>query len=705
MAETSWSKQVFKLSLLLCGASLLVVCIEVFSYWREQNRLAEAAKINGKQEAVRASKYIDDKLRQLQNTANSIARDLTEGRLTDEQLLERAKKDLEQNPDFLEVGAAYTPFAYNPNMRLYAPFYTRKTGKIQLEQIEKSYDYTKPENYWYYNTLADGSLWIEPDFDKSSGAIVTDYNVAFYRDDPKTKEKTPAGIIYANYSLEKLKTLIDSLDLGKSGYGVLISSKGVILAHPNYEYVKEQKNLLAIADERKNKQLRLIGEKAIKRESAAIDFVDEFTGQSSWVFIEPIPLTGWSMAVVVNKKDNAVDNQTIKQQLIRLTLEVILFLFFLSILVFRADKGSIKSLWTVTFTFSVSCLAGIGFIWYLAFSDQSYKTNRNLLLSQANVNHLLNPQVSAEKKLNQKPPLYVPTGFYVQSIKFNSSNDVLVNGYIWQKYDNNFPNNLPRGFILPEGYDDIKIDEAYRYKRNNVEVIGWYFEATLRQNFDFSKYPFDLNDVWIRLWPKAFTISDLDRSIILVPDFASYETIDPISQPGLERDFVLEGFDIEGSFFEYKFNSYNTNFGLTNSISTKSSPELYFTVILKRAFIGIFISRIIPLAVVSLLLFAILPLSRERGMEIVGACAGFIFIVILDQISLRGLIPAKGIIYYEYFYFVIYLFILVVVINALLLNNDKNIALVQYKNNLIPKLLYWPTLLGILLITTALIFY
>lgn len=705
MSKNSWSKQVFKLSLLLCGVSLLVVVIEVVSYWREEKRLVEAAKINGKQEAVRASKYIENRLRQLQNTATSIAWDLTEGRLTDRQLLERAKKELEQNPDFLEVGAAYKPFAYNPNIRLYAPFYTRKTGKIQLEQIEKSYDYTKPENYWYYNTLADGSLWVEPGFDKSSGTIVADYDVAFYRIDPQTKEKTPVGIVYANYSVDTLKTLINSLELGKSGYGFLISNKGVILAHPNRDYVKNQKTVFDIAEERKSPQLRLIGEKAIKVQRAALDFVDEFTGQSSWVFIEPIPLSGWSMAVVVNKNDNSIDKQTIRLQLIRLTLEVILFLFFLSIIVFRADKGSVKSLWTVAFTFSASCLAGIGFIWYLALSDQSYKNNRNLLLSQARVNNLLNPQVRAAEKLNQKPPLYVPTGFFVQAIKFNSSTDVLVNGYIWQKYDNNFPNNLPRGFILPEGYDDIKIEEAYRYKRNNVEVIGWYFEATLRQNFDFSKYPFDLNDVWIRLWPKAFTISDIDRSIILVPDLASYETIDPISKPGLEQDFVLEGFQIEGSFFEYKFNSYNTNFGLSNTISTKQYPELYFTVILKRAFIGIFISKIIPLAVVTLLLFAILPLSSEHGIEIIGACAGFIFIVILDQISLRGLIPANGIIYFEYFYFAIYLFILLVVINALLLTYNRNIPFIQYQNNFIPKLLYWPSLLGLLLITTALIFY
>ncbi|MCL1466216.1 hypothetical protein [Argonema galeatum] len=98
-------------------------------------------------------------------------------------------------------------------------------------------------------------------------------------------------------------------------------------------------------------------------------------------------------------------------------------------------------------------------------------------------------------------------------------------------------------------------------------------------------------------------------------------------------------------------------------------------------------------------------MSREHGMEVVGSCAGFIFIVILDQIALRGQVAAHGIIYFEYFYFVVYLLILLVAVNSILLNQKKNIWFIQYKDNQLPTVLYWPTLLGILLIITAAIFY
>ena len=706
MTKISWQKLVFNLSLLFCCTNLLVLSIEGFSSWREHNLRIHTAKKQARLAAIRSSQQIGKNLIKIQDTANAIASDLSSGQLTDEQLLARVKKELEKNPNLLAFGAAYKPFAYKPNIRLYAPYYTRKNGKIELRQTENLSDYTKPTpaNEWYHKSLADGSIWVEPYFDQAFQETLIDYNVTFYRTDPQTQQKTPVGVIYANYSLNKLQELMNSLDLGKSGYGFILSQKGVYLAHPNQQYVKEQITIFDRARKRKDQKVWLIGEKAIKGERAVIDYTNGLTGEVSWAIVQPIPVAGWSMVAVVIKDEVLLDNQATRQRSIRITIEVIIFLFFLSILLFRADQGTTKSLWAISFTASILCVAGIGFIWYLVLSERGYKNNRNLLLTKPSVDNLLQPRIKLAEQVKQKPPVYIPTGVFVQAIKFNSANDVFVNGYIWQKYYDGIHDGLSRGFILPEGYE-LELDEAYRYKQNNTEVIGWYFEAVLRQNFNFSQYPFDANDVWIRLWPKDFNRNDLNREVILVPDLTSYDVINPLAQPGLEQDFVLEGWSIESSFFEYKFNNYNSNFGFENTLIKKNYPELYFTVILKRAFLGIFIARLVPLGVIAILLFVMMPLSREHGMEIVGACGGFIFIVILDQISVRGQLTTPGIIYFEYLYFVIYLFILLVAANAILLKLEKDIPFIQYQNNQIPKLLYWPTLLGILLIVTALTFY
>lgn len=82
MKTNSRSNRVFKITLILCGLSLIVVLTEIFTFWKQQNRTEEIAKTNAKQEAVRASKQLEEKLRKLQDTANAIARDLTESKLT-----------------------------------------------------------------------------------------------------------------------------------------------------------------------------------------------------------------------------------------------------------------------------------------------------------------------------------------------------------------------------------------------------------------------------------------------------------------------------------------------------------------------------------------------------------------------------------------------------------------------------------------------
>lgn len=705
MKKESLSSQLCKILFILCSLSLFVVCGEIINFNHKQNRLTEIAKNQASQEAKKAVRQLEEKLQKQKATVNYIAQILTEQKLEEKELLALLKQELEKNPDYLEVGVAYQPFAYKSNQRLYAPYYTRKTGKTEQDRIGNYYDYTKPNNKWFYDTLEKGSLWNDPVYYENSERFVSDYLVAFHKLESQSQKKSPVGVAYANLSLEKINELIKDLDVGKSGYVLLLSRKGEFLATPQQEYVKNRETIYNLAKQRQNPQLLNIAEKVREGKRASVEFLDEITGKSSWVFLEPISLNGWTLALVAIKEDSAINLDVRRQQLIRIALETVLFLFLLSIILFRGYEGNTKNLWRISISLGVFCFSGIGFIWYLVLSEENYKDDRNLLLNSADVQNLLIPQFKLAKSLAKSPPLLIPTGVFIQNVKFDSANDVLVTGYVWQKYTKGLHDDVERGFYLPEGYE-VEINQIYRTNNENTEIIGWHFEATLRQNFVFTKYPFDYNDVWVRIWPTFFTKKNTKfSSVIFTPDFNSYEVLNPTSKPGLEEDFVSAEWNIESSFFEYKFRNYNTTFGLGTYQDNRKYPELYFTVILKRDFLGILIARIIPITVVAILLFIILLLSKDGGLEVIGACAGFIFVIILDQINLRGLVAAKGIIYFEYFYFVTYILILVVAVNSILLHRDKKVPLIEYENNLIVKLVYWPSFLSILLLITAFVFY
>ena len=703
-----WQQRIFRLSLSLCVISFLSATFTIYAYWREKNQTRETAKNNARQEAIRAAKEIDNQLRKLQDSANSIAHDISQGKLKDQQLLERLKSTIEQNPNWFGLGVAYAPYTYKPQMRLYAPYYIRKQGKLQLLQLESFYDYTQPrKGDWYIQSLASGSVWLEPHFGAATNTLLAEFSTPFYRLNPKTKKNIPSGVVFANYSLDGLKNLMNSLKLGKTGYGFILSKKGTFIYSHREDWVKEQKTIFQIISQAyKPEKLRVPAQKALKGSKIEMDFNDPLTGQSSWIFFEPIPTTGWTLSAVFIQDEILLNTKSLHNKLILINLQIISFFFFLFILIFRAYKGSVRSLWAVSSSISVVLLAGIGFIWYLQISEHKIEQKNNIvLLKKAGLNKFLQSRKSENP---QDSPLYIPTGVFVQSLEFQDANDVFVTGYIWQKYDKNIPQTVSRGFILPEAVDP-NVTEIHRHQDQNFEVIVWYFEAKLRENFDYSKYPFDVKDVQIRLWPKDFY-----KNIILTPDFDAYDLMIPTSLPGLEEDFVLPGWNLESSFFQYKLNNYNTNFGINSYIGQDNFPELYFTVILQRNFINILISNMMIIIVVLLLLFCIQILiikHKESGenqdftaLEIVSACGAFLFIIIIDQINLRQKIVTAGIIYLDYFYFILYIMIILVAINAILFASNIKLDWIHYKNNLIPKLLYWPTNLALLLLVTMLVF-
>ena len=134
---------------------------------------------------------------------------------------------------------------------------------------------------------------------------------------------------------------------------------------------------------------------------------------------------------------------------------------------------------------------------------------------------------------------------------------------------------------------DASFSEAYRRVQDGVETVGWYFHATLRQNIDIAKYPFDHGTLSIRLWYK-----DFDRRMLLVPDLASYTLTNPTSKPGLDKRLELTGWRISGSFFDYHLLNYETDFGI--GLDQATFPELNFRVGLKRNLINVAIRNMGP---------------------------------------------------------------------------------------------------------------
>ncbi|MEM9542370.1 MAG: tetratricopeptide repeat protein [Cyanobacteria bacterium P01_E01_bin.42] len=698
----SW---IFYTALGLATASLCVGVVVNLFFWSDRREKLQEGQLNAKREALWASFEIEQELRLAQKNALELSALLSSGQVNDFDLPELLRQDIQKVPNLARLGAAYKPFAYSPDVRLFAPTALRVDEEIESLQAEEfDFNYILPQYAWYRNTINEGPNWGEP-YPGPEDTPLSELAIGFYTPFSRivAGQAQSRGVVFAEYSLNQLKAVVNSLNIGKTGYGFLVSGSGIFLSHPDNDLVDGKTNLLDLALDQDNAEFLALVEQALTGEQVEGNFTDEITGQRAWLLLQPIALNGWAVGVVFLEEELLPASSTVRQKTIIIALSYALFLIFGSIVALRVDRGKRANLWASSIFASLILVAKIGLVWNLALANRNYVSARNLLLSPAEVTKAVAGPIQTAQQAGKEAPVQIPTGVFVQSMDFRSANEVFVTGYIWQKYSKDIDEEIARGILFPDAIDsnDVEIREEYRYEEDDQEVIGWYFETTLHQNFRFDSYPFDQKDISVRIWP-----AEWERTVILTPDLAGYEVINPRSKPGLDADLDLLGWNIQDSFFEYRLRTYNANFGHEGVNLGAGIPELYFTVVSKRAFIGPFVSKIGPQFVVLSLLFAMLLISdREKAMEIIAACSAFIFIVILDQISIREQVVSKGLIYFEYFYLIIYLYIFLVAINAILLLVQPDFSLVRYKDNLISKVSFWPSLLALLLLVTIFVFY
>ena len=406
-----------------------------------------------------------------------------------------------------------------------------------------------------------------------------------------------------------------------------------------------------------------------------------------------------------------IEPTTTGSALVPILVALLGFVLTLAVAVLRPERGETGRLIATATIWSVALLVALGCVWYLiqaAVHDDP--AVGQLVTSQREVDAYLAQHLPATDG-GAGMPFLIPTGVMVQSFEFQNAFDVEVTGYVWQKYAPAIPPEITRGFVLPEAEDAYAAEEAYRFTAaDGTEVIGWYFHATLRQAFDYRRYPFDRQDIWLRLWHH-----DFGRRVVLVPDFASYDDLDPMALPGIEAQFVYDIWEPEYAAFSYAINRYNTSLGFAPSAERTGFPELYFNVGLKRSFVSPFFDHIVLAIVVALLLFAILVLTttdeerRQRfGIStfgVLGSCSGLLFAVVVKHGQVRSSISPHQIAYLEALPFILYVAIVLVALNAILLVSPVRIGLIEYRHNLLPPLLYWPLLLGLLLTVTLFTFY
>ncbi len=688
---------------LICLPALITTVVLTYQHIKFKNEIYESAKSDLQQLTVDGVTQIDSILSQAMNSAEMLADGITKGQVNKQNMLKKLQDMLASNANYFGVTITFAPFGFDPSIRLYSAYYSKSgpEGELEFLQLADIYDYTTPEYDWYVEPMDKGNRWGEPYWDEAGKTYLTTYSALFYIEHPETKERVPNGVVTIDISMRQIKNIIESLDVGPSGFGALTTQEGNYLYHPDYDYVLSHKNLTDVAREKNDKDRIEVANRALKREGGIIDHISTTTGQASWFIFEPVPISGWSLQNTFLLDDIQVDVDTLRRQVIWIVIVAIIFLTSLSALILKIQRGNTARIWVMSGITSLLLFVGIGIIWNLALTYHDSDKGAGIRVSdKGTLKQIMNNFDQRSLRKHLKPPTYIPTGVFIEAIELRGANDVSVTGRMWQKYPNDFTADIGQGFQIGRA-KNVKVMEIDSQEFNGETVINWRFQADLRTQLDYSRYPLEVEKIRMQILPW-----ETSENIVLVPDLDAYKLMAATLLPGLDKSVFIPGWDLTETFFLFRTVKEYTNFGVERNFDREQFPGLYFEIGIKRIFVDAFISNLTPLIVVTIILFSVslLPPSIDIS-RVLGICVSVFFVVVFAHLAIRRNISIGEIFYLEYFFFVIYLTILLAPVNSFRTSLEIPSRFFEYQNGLIPKAIYWPSIMGIFFVITAWKFY
>jgi hypothetical protein len=606
-----------------------------------------------------------------------------------------------------------TTYRLKTQRELWAPFYKKGLEKA----VKFPYDYTDTHTsgrYWYSENLLEGS-WTDPYLGTANNTLVISYRSPINSDHQLQKND---GIVCLDYALGYIQEEVAKLNLYRKGYGIIINEDSIIVSHPSSVYLGKK-----ITEAIPETTFSKIAELPEKKFLPIYEYNDRIIDRDLYfrytlhVTETDSPITYKAIIILKESETLAAYHtginpaQGVKSLRLKilfcLTIIVSLLIFWVFILF------KIQRVWMLISLQSATFILGTLIIIYVQLITPlySFSNSDTEITNTTELEAYLNAHKRERLGMN---PLTVATGFLIQNVKFSSANDLFVTGFIWQK-----PKN-PQAF--KQTFSEVALQEVLQPDfpeaetvsleliREEDELIQWAFSAEIRQSFDYSNYPFDEEDIWLRIRPKKA----YQDYVLFVPDFDSYASfasqndfyLNPnISENhvknGLEKDLFIKGWDIERTSFSIRDREYTTSFGKFTHTGNYSHPELYFNIGVKRRFLEVFVVYFIPILVTAFLLFTVLMTYTRNAQTnelygfnvstVLGFCASLFFVIIVSHMSLRETLQTGSIIYLEYFFFCLYFFIAIVSIGAFFFSSSSAPSFFKKNNGELLKMMYWPT--------------
>ena len=641
--------------------------------------------------------------------------------------------------------------------------------QLQIEDYYDYTDESLLEAEWFTTALHNEEAhWVEPHFDEAEGEIVTQFAVPFFNPNRRNSDPIGALYVEQSLdNLTDFTRELDIGEEGYS-YIISAEGRYIAHPDHTFlgKTTTEMAEALELPELREDSQRSQAGEPFMREE---LDFETGSESwlfhapiqETGWTMATVI-----EKAVYPAPPEKTIRDR-FQLGLGWMAFLILANLLIMRQLGLRTGKVSAerKYLWAMSILASTVMVFGLIWFWLVIGTTRQIKgPDETLIVNRTELNELLERTDEELEIRHHSAPIKVPTGILVKNVKFGGVNEANVAGFLWQKYPLDLPEDFPRGVIFPDALDPegVTIDEVYRFVEGDTEVVGWNFRVALRQSLSYSQYPLDRERINIELWPLSLghgftagggdeeeTESETDTpeepavvvvtenddggedssataaasvaeeedhpesgaaesqtyGVMLVPDLDSYEFSIPLKKPGIAEDIHLEEWDVTHSYFSYVQDPYNTNFGSRyTGVQRELTPDLFFNIGLRREVVSPLIAHGVTILVVLGLMFAVLLVPAESSYNVLTYAAALFFVVVISHVGLRGELAVGGVVYLEAFYLALYALLLFSSLSGLLMYSDIDIPHFNAED-MLPRLLYWPLYLAIILLVTLGTFY
>jgi class 3 adenylate cyclase len=294
-----------KMGLLILGGTSLVLAVVLgYSYSYSRKIILADAEKNAKNLTLSVARRIEQEFRAVKKVPLNLAYFLqVHPCRRKEDLLQLIQRLVAENKEIYGSTVAFEPHAFDEHLRSYSPYFYKSNEGLKFEQLaDESYDYFQKD--WYrIPKLLGIPVWAEPYFDEGGGNIVmTTYSTPLFTLDEHGKPSKLQAVIGVDMSLEGLTKLVDSVQVGRSGYCFIVSDTGTFVTHPRPDFIMRQ-SMFSLAEEYGKPSLRKIGRAMIRERSGWLDMGKDLTREEAYVAFARIPSPGWSLAAVFPKAE------------------------------------------------------------------------------------------------------------------------------------------------------------------------------------------------------------------------------------------------------------------------------------------------------------------------------------------------------------------------------------------------------------------